>query len=102
MLDALIEVIGQESVRGFPAEFHDLAAHDAGDSNALYREVHNLVSTAGNLGIKRTSALADTVQRTVRTRDLEYLDAAVEALLIGLDAAVNNLPSLMKTASNVA
>ncbi len=111
VLDALIEVIGQESVRGFLAEFQDLAAqqrfaiqaaHDAGDTEALYRDAHNLVSTAGNLGIKRTSNLADQVQRAARTHDMEALDRAVEGLLVELDAVVDDLPGLVKQASQVA
>ncbi|GEM_PF-3304544 len=111
VLDSLIEVIGRESVRGFLAEFQDLAAqqrfalqaaHEAGDLEALYREAHNLVSTSGNLGIKRTSNLADQVQRAARTHDMDLLDKAVEGLLVELDAVVDDLPGLVKQASQVA
>jgi HPt (histidine-containing phosphotransfer) domain-containing protein len=111
VLDSLIEIIGQESVRAFLAEFQDLAAqqrfaiqaaHEAGDLEALYREAHNLVSTAGNLGIKRTSTLADQVQRAARTHDTNALDKAVESLLVELDAVVDDLPGLVKAASQVA
>lgn len=98
-------------MRGFLAEFQDLAAqerfalqaaHEAGDLDALYRESHNLVSTAGNLGVKRTSNLADQVQRAARTHDMDALDKAVEGLLVELDAVVNDLPGLVKQASQVA
>jgi HPt (histidine-containing phosphotransfer) domain-containing protein len=111
VLDSLIEIIGQESVRAFLAEFQDLAAqqrfaiqaaHEAGDLEALYREAHNLVSTAGNLGIKRTSDRADQVQRAARTHDTNALDKAVESLLVELDAVVDDLPGLVKAASQVA
>jgi HPt (histidine-containing phosphotransfer) domain-containing protein len=111
VLDSLIEVIGEESTRRFLAEFQKQAAqqrfaiqaaHEDGDADALYREAHNLVSTSGNLGIKRTSSLADAVQKAARLHDKAALNRSVEALLVELDAVVDDLPGLVKAASQVA
>ncbi len=86
VLDSLIEVIGEESVRRFLAEFQEQAAmhrfaiqtaHEASDNEALYRESHYLVSTSGNLGIKRASKLVDAVQRATRMQDRTELDCAI-------------------------
>ncbi len=111
VLEALIEMIGPDSVRDFLNEFGDLvrtqhdairAAFDAGDFDVLYREAHNLVSTAGNLGIKRTSALADVVQNEARAGDVAGLVSSVEDLLVELEAAIAALPGIIAQDASVA
>ena len=111
VLEALIELIGPDSVRDFLNEFGDLArtqhdairaAFDAGDFEVLYREAHNLVSTAGNLGIRRTSALADMVQNEARAGDIASLESSVEDLLVELEAAIAALSGIIAQDARVA
>ena len=107
VVESLIGMLGSDSVRAFIAEFLELAssqrgvlatAQQNGDNETLYREAHNLVSTAGNFGIKRTSKLADAAQVAVRAEDKEAIGPAVEALLTELDAMVDELPALIDEA----
>ncbi|MBT6204512.1 MAG: Hpt domain-containing protein [Rhodospirillaceae bacterium] len=107
VVESLIGMLGSDSVHAFIAEFLEQAgsqrglleaAYQSGDNETLYRESHNLVSTAGNLGVKRTSRLADAVQVAVRLEDTEAIGPAVKALLTELDAMVDELPALIDEA----
>ncbi|MBC6441005.1 MAG: Hpt domain-containing protein [Rhodospirillales bacterium] len=68
-------------------------------TRSINHHAHNLVSTAGNLGVKRASRLADAVQKAVRDDDAEGLGPAVTDLLDALDGALAELPKLDDEAS---
>jgi CheY-like chemotaxis protein len=86
---ALTDSLGDDEVQGFMTLFvQDSAAHlDAieaavgrSDLTAVAREAHNLVSTAGNIGAMRVSAIARELEQAARRHAAADARAAADGL----------------------
>lgn len=88
-LDSLEAVLGAGRLRDFVLEYLEEAGrlereiHAAWSErnwDAVYRPAHNLVSSAGNFGALRLSALADRLQQAARRREEEALEDTLALL----------------------
>lgn len=88
-LDGLETVLGTGRLRDFVLEYLEeadrleraiRAAWSERDWDAVYRPAHDLVSSAGNFGAMRLSALADRLQQAARRREEEALEDALARL----------------------
>jgi CheY-like chemotaxis protein len=88
-LEELSAVLPRESVAGLITLFlHDAegqlreitACEKAGDLAGIARQAHMMVSSAGNLGAMRTSALAREVEQFCKTGDLSGIASLLDEL----------------------
>ncbi len=82
-----------------------LRAYAADDLAAIARSAHELVSSAGNIGVARVSSLARELEVGCRTEDRETvrlaiarLDAAIEEAALAIKARIEPADSLVRTA----
>lgn len=104
-LAGLEAVLGAGRLRDFVLEFLEEAgrleraireAWSDKDWDAVYRPAHNLVSSAGNFGAMRLSALADRLQQAARHREEDALEAALALLGEAADDAADELRRLFE------
>lgn len=104
-LDSLEAVLGSARLRDFVHEYLEEAARleraireawEAQDWDGVYRPAHNLVSSAGNFGALRVSALADRLQQAARRREPAALEAALADLGAAAEAAADELRRLFE------
>jgi HPt (histidine-containing phosphotransfer) domain-containing protein len=79
---------------------HDLL--NEGDLTQAAKEVHNLVSTSGNVGATRLSDLARAHEHTCKSGDLEEARRCADALFEAADDADAALRKWVESSSSAA